>query len=82
MEDANRDRNSKAPTRNLVEEAYTTARRIVAERQAALAAIADHLVEVESMDGEELDAWLAAYPPQPVPPPVAPQTGSPAGVQA
>ena len=34
------------------------------------------------MDGEELDAWLAAYPPQPVPLPVAPQTGSPAGAQA
>ena len=46
---------------------------IVAERHAALAAIADHLFEVESMDGEELDAWLAAYPPQPVPPPVAPR---------
>ena len=69
-------------TRDLVEEAHATARRIVAERKAALAAIADHLIEVESMDGEELDAWLAAYPPQPMTPPVAPQTGSPAGVQA
>ena len=65
-----------------MEDAYATARRIVAERKGALAAIADHLVEVESMDGDELDTWLAAYPPQPVTPPVAPQTGSPAGVQA
>jgi ATP-dependent Zn protease len=53
-------------TRDLVEKAHATACRIVAERKAALAAIADHLVEVESMDGEELDAWLAAYPPQPM----------------
>jgi cell division protease FtsH len=71
-------------TRDLVEEAYATARRIVAERKAALAAIADHLFEVESLDGEELDAWLAAYPPQPQPmtPAMAPQTGSPASVHA
>jgi cell division protease FtsH len=69
-------------TRDLVEEAHATARRIVAERKGALAAIADHLIEVESMDGDELDAWLAAYPPQPMTMPVAPQTGSPAGVQA
>ena len=47
-----------------------------------LAAIAGHLFKVESMDGDELDTWLAAYPPQPVPPAVAPQTGSPAGVHA
>jgi cell division protease FtsH len=58
-------------TRDLVEDAYATARRLVAERQAALAAIADHLFEVESMDGDELDAWLAAYPPRPVTPPAA-----------
>jgi cell division protease FtsH len=69
-------------TRDLVEDAYATARGIVAERKGALAAIAEHLIEVESMDGDELDAWLAAYPPQPVPPPVASQTGSPAGVPA
>jgi ATP-dependent Zn protease len=69
-------------TRDLVEEAHATARRIVAERKAALAAIADHLIDVESMDGEDLDAWLAAYPPQRVPLPVAPQTSSPAGVHA
>ena len=50
-----------------------------------LAAIAGHLFKVESMDGEELDAWLAAYPPQPMTTPVTPvalQTGSPAGVHA
>jgi cell division protease FtsH len=69
-------------TRDLVEEAHAKARRIVAERKGALAAIADHLIEVESMDGEELDAWLAAYPPQPMTPELAPQTGSPAGVPA
>ena len=51
-----------ATVRGLVEAAYTRARALVTARQAALAAIADHLYEVETMDGYELDAWLARYP--------------------
>jgi len=49
-------------TRALVEDAYAHARRIVGERRAALAAIADHLYEVETIDGDELDVWLRDYP--------------------
>ncbi len=48
--------------RDLVEAAYTRARALVTARQAALAAIADHLYEVETMDGHELDTWLERYP--------------------
>ena len=51
-----------ATVRGLVEAAYTRARALVTARQAALAAIADHLYEVETMDGHELDTWLARYP--------------------
>jgi len=51
-----------ATVRGLVEAAYTQARALVTARQAALAAIADHLYEVETMDGHELDTWLARYP--------------------
>jgi cell division protease FtsH len=46
-------------THALVEEAYARAQAIVAERREALAAIADHLCEVETIDGAELDRWLA-----------------------
>jgi len=56
-------------TRTLVEDAYAHARRIVSRRRHALAAIADHLAEVETIDGADLDAWLDAYPavdPEPV----------------
>ncbi len=49
-------------TRTLVEEAYAQARQIVSHRRHALAAIADHLAEVETIDGADLDAWLDAYP--------------------
>ncbi len=49
-------------TRALVEDAYAQARHIVSLRRHALAAIADHLVEVETIDGADLDAWLDAYP--------------------
>jgi cell division protease FtsH len=49
-------------TAALVEKAYATARAIVSERREALAAIAEHLYEVESLDGDELDEWLDAYP--------------------
>lgn len=46
----------------LVEQAYARAQAIVMARRGALAAIADHLYEVESIEGDELDDWLAAYP--------------------
>jgi cell division protease FtsH len=49
-------------TRTLVEDAYAAARRIVRTRRTALAAIAEHLYLVESVDGDELDTWLARYP--------------------
>ena len=51
-----------AAVRGLVETAYARARVLVTARQAALAAIADHLYEVETMDGHELDTWLDRYP--------------------
>jgi cell division protease FtsH len=47
----------------LVEEAYARAQAIVTARREALAAIAEYLYEVESMDGDELDTWLEQYPP-------------------
>jgi hypothetical protein len=46
----------------LVEEAYAKALNIVSERRVALAAIAEHLCEVETMDGDELDRWLEKHP--------------------
>jgi cell division protease FtsH len=49
-------------THTLVESAYAQALDIVTERRAAVAAIAEHLCEVETMEGEELDHWIAAYP--------------------
>jgi cell division protease FtsH len=52
-------------THRLVEDAYARARDIVTERRVALAAIAEHLCEVETMDGHELDRWLESYPPSP-----------------
>jgi hypothetical protein len=47
-------------TRALVEEAYQRARTILNQRRSQLAAIADHLIEVETIEGEELDAFVAA----------------------
>jgi cell division protease FtsH len=46
----------------LVEDAYRRARALVNERREAVAAIAEHLCQVETMDGSELDSWLVAYP--------------------
>jgi cell division protease FtsH len=46
----------------LVEQAYAQALDIVTEQRDVLAAIAEHLCEVETMDGDELDRWLEAYP--------------------
>jgi cell division protease FtsH len=50
-------------TSALVEEAYQRACALVRERQDAVEAIAEHLCQVETMDGNELDSWLVAYPP-------------------
>jgi cell division protease FtsH len=44
----------------LVDQAYATARNILRERQDKLIAISDHLIEVETIDGEELDEMLFA----------------------
>ncbi len=46
--------------RQLVERAYTTARAILGERKDKLIAIAERLIEVETIDGLELDALLFA----------------------
>ena len=42
----------------LVEQAYETALSILREKQDKLIAIAEHLIEVETIDGSELDAML------------------------
>ena len=44
----------------LVEQAYTTALNILRERKDKLIAISEHLVQVETIDGSELDAMLFA----------------------
>jgi cell division protease FtsH len=47
-------------TRALVEDAYQRARTVLTQRRSVLAAIADHLIEVETIEGEELDAFVEA----------------------
>ncbi len=42
----------------LIAEAYDTARRILTERHNALVKISEHLLEVETIDGEQLDAMI------------------------
>ncbi len=49
-----------AEVARLVEEAYATALGILREKHARLIAIAERLIEVETIDGEELDALLFA----------------------
>jgi cell division protease FtsH len=44
----------------LVEQAYQTALNILCEKKDKLVAIAEHLIEVETIDGSELDAMLFA----------------------
>jgi cell division protease FtsH len=53
-----------AATVALVQEAHERATALVQQRHAAIAAIADHLCVVETMDGAELDRWLERYPQQ------------------
>jgi cell division protease FtsH len=43
---------------SLVEQAYSTALNILREKKNKLVAIAEHLIEVETIDGSELDAML------------------------
>jgi cell division protease FtsH len=49
-----------AEVARLVEEAHATALAILREKRDKLVAIAGHLIEVETIDGEELDAMLFA----------------------
>ncbi len=42
----------------LIDQAYTTALNILREKQDRLIAIAEHLIQVETIDGRELDAML------------------------
>ncbi len=44
----------------LVDQAYTTALNVLREKQERLIAIAEHLIQVETIDGKELDAMLFA----------------------
>ena len=44
----------------LIDQAYATALRILRERQEKLVAIAEHLINVETIDGAELDSMLFA----------------------
>ena len=44
----------------LVEQAYATALNILSERKDRLIAISEHLIQVETIDGSELDAMLFA----------------------
>jgi cell division protease FtsH len=44
----------------LIDQAYTTALRILCEKQHKLIAIAEHLIKVETIDGSELDGMLFA----------------------
>ncbi len=44
----------------LIDQAYTTALSILREKQDRLIAIAEHLIQVETIDGKELDAMLFA----------------------
>jgi len=46
----------------LVDEAYATARRVLTERHGDLVRLSERLIEVESMDEQELDALFDASP--------------------
>ncbi|HEU5370614.1 MAG TPA: ATP-dependent zinc metalloprotease FtsH [Ktedonobacterales bacterium] len=48
--------------RFLVDQAYQTAKDILLERKDKLVAISEHLIEVETIDGEELDRLLLKAP--------------------
>jgi cell division protease FtsH len=50
-------------TRALVLEACERALDVLAPRRPALAALAEHLIEVETIDGTVLDEYLAVHPP-------------------
>jgi len=44
----------------LIEQAYATALNILTEKKAPLIAISEHLIQIETIDGSELDAMLFA----------------------
>ena len=44
----------------LIDQAYTTALTVLREKQDKLIAISEHLIQVETIDGSELDAMLFA----------------------
>ncbi len=44
----------------LIDQAYTTALTILREKRDRLVAIAEHLIQVETIDGAELDQMLFA----------------------
>jgi len=46
----------------LVDQAYQTARDILLERKEKLVSISEHLINVETIDGEELDQLLSERP--------------------
>jgi len=49
-----------ASVASLIEQAYTTALNILTERKDRLVAISEHLIQVETIDGSELDEMLFA----------------------
>jgi cell division protease FtsH len=52
----------------LVDNAYETAKSILVEKKDRLVAISEHLIEVETIDGTELDTMLFALPAEEEPP--------------
>jgi cell division protease FtsH len=60
--------------RFLVDQAYQTAKDILLERKDKLIAISEHLIEVETIDGEELDRLLLERPEDEQGQPTAPLT--------
>jgi cell division protease FtsH len=45
----------------LIAEAYDTARRILTEKREIMRGVSEHLLEVETIDGEELDRLIALH---------------------
>ena len=71
--------------RRLVDQAYTTARRLLTDHVALLHALAERLLEKEVVDGSEVAAMVQAYREgrplpvsEPEAPPAAPSSGAPA----
>ncbi len=58
----------------LADQAYQTAKDILLERKAKLISISEHLIDVETIDGEELDRLLAEQPGEESDPQILPFT--------